>query len=101
MQMQRVFPDREFVEVMPEHPIWSIYYDVDPVAAPSLVSGGRYPSDADQYMAIFDDNGRMMVMACYNQDIGDGWEWPDRWFGEGSTISFQMGLNFFIYALTH
>ena len=100
-EMQRVLPGREPQELPPDHPIWSIYFDIDPVAAPSLVSGYRGSTTADRYMAYFDDKGRMMALANHNQDIGDGWEWPDRNFQDASTISFQMGINFVMYALTH
>ncbi len=99
-QLQRVLPEAAPVELTPDHFIWSIYYEIDPIAAPSLVSGG-YSADEDRYFALFDDNGRMMALMCYNQDIGDGWEWPDRNFEDASTISFQMGINFLLYALTH
>lgn len=102
-EMQRVFPDLEPRELSNDHPIWTIFYDIDPVEAPSLVGGyGRGGSRyMDKYLGYFDKNGRLMALACYNQDIGDGWEWPDRNLGEASTISFQMGINFLIYALTH
>ena len=99
-QMKAVFPDREFSEIPPNHPIWNIYFDVDPVEAPSLVSGG-FSKYEDRYMALFDKDGRMVALANHNQDIGDGWEWPDRNFDQASTISFQMGVNFLMYALTH
>ncbi len=103
-QMRRVFPDKEHQEIPPDHPVWSIYYDIDPVEAPSNVSGGfrgGFSKYDDQYFALFDDEGRMMALMCYNQDIGDGWEWPDQNFEQASTISFQMGINFLMYALTH
>lgn len=99
-QLLKVLPDAEPVEIPPEHAIWSIYYTIDPEAAPSLVSGG-YFSFEDRYLALFDDHGRMMALMCYNQDIGDGWEWPERNLDNASTISFQMGINFLLYALTH
>lgn len=98
--MSEVLPGKTPVEIPPDHPVWSVYFDIDPVAAPSIVSGGFGPED-DTYMAWFDDDGRMIALACFNQDIGDGWEWPDRNFANASTISFQMGINFLIYALTH
>ncbi len=100
-EMQRVLPGNEPVELPPTHPVWSIYFDVDPVAAPSLVSGYQGSTDADRYMAYFDREGRLMALANRNQDIGDGWEYPDRDFANASTVSFQMGINFVMYALTH
>ena len=99
--MKQVFPEREPILLEADHPIWSIYYDIDPVEAPSTKPGfSRYE---DQYYAFYDDDGRIMCIICYNQDISDGWEWP---LGrvvttEASTVSFQMGINFIIYALTH
>ena len=100
-QFKQLYPDKEFVALPPDHAIWSIYYDVDPIEAPSLVSGGWFSKYDDQYMAIFDDEGRLIALACLNQDLGDGWEWPERNFEQASTVSFQMGVNFLIYALTH
>jgi hypothetical protein len=104
--IKRVFPNREPVELTADHPIWSVYYDIDPDAAISTKNSGRWggmrfgPMD-DVYYGIFDDSGRMVVAICYNQDIGDGWEWPDRNLAEASTVSFQMAINFIIYALSH
>ncbi|MFQ5570727.1 MAG: DUF4159 domain-containing protein [Rhodothermales bacterium] len=96
--IKQVFPDREPVELSPDHPIWSIYYDIDPIEAESTKRGfGKY---ADEYYGIFDDDGRLMCVICYNQDIGDGWEWPGN-LAEASTVSFQMAINFIMYALTH
>jgi len=100
-QMQRVLPSVEPRELTAVHPIWSIYYDVDPVAAPSLVSGYQGSRDADSYWGYFDEDGRLMELANRKQDIGDGWEYPNRNFDNASTVSFQMGINFVIYALTH
>ncbi len=101
-QMQRVFPDREPREIPSDHPIWDIYFEVDPVMAPALVGGrGFFNNTDDRYLAYFDDNGRIMALACFNQDLGDGWEWPERSLADASTIMFQMGLNFIIYAFTH
>ena len=40
-EMKRVFPDLEPKELPNNHPIWTIFYEIDPVEAPSLVGGGR------------------------------------------------------------
>lgn len=103
--IKQVFPDREPVELDASHPIWSIYFDIDLDATVSTkIEMGQTPwldEDDDTYYAIFDDEGRMVGIICYNQDIGDGWEWPDRNVYEASTVSFQMAINFILYALTH
>lgn len=103
--MKRVFPEREPVELTAAHPIWSIFYDIDPDAALSTKwQSGEVPwldADDDTYYGIFDEHGRMGVVICYNQDIGDGWEWPGRNMGDASTISFQMAINMIMYALSH
>ncbi len=96
--IKRVFPDREPVPLPNDHPIWSVYYDIDPVAAESTKP--RFTRHDDEYYAIYDDSGRMLVVICYNQDIGDGWEWPGD-LAAASTVSFQMAINFILYALTH
>lgn len=99
--MKRVLPNKEPVLLQPDHVVWSIYYDVDPIEAVSAKMGAsKYE---DEYYGIFDNKGRLMSMICYNQDIGDGWEHPfgRRILAEASTVSFQMGINFILYALTH
>lgn len=104
--IKRVYPDREPEELTADHPIWSIYFDIDPDAAMSTKNGeGRFrtrfgPLD-DIYYGVYDDTGRMVIVIAYNQDIGDGWEWPGRNLAEASTVSFQMAINFIMYALTH
>ncbi len=97
--IKQVFPEREPVELSPKHPIWSVYFDIDPISAQSTKP--YFSGDDDRYFGIFDDDGRMMCIICYNQDIGDGWEWPDRNWEAESTVSFQMAINFIIYAMTH
>lgn len=107
--IKRVYPDREPIELTADHPIWQIYYDIDPDAAISTKNGGswrwggmRFAPEDDIYYAVFDDAGRPMIIICYNQDIGDGWEWPGgRNLGSASTVSFQMAINFIFYTLTH
>ena len=53
--------------------------------------------------AIFDKDGRMMVMINWNTDLGDAWEWADNPYYplHFSTYAFQMGVNFVVYAMTH
>lgn len=105
MNITQVFPDWELVELDTSHPVWSIFYDIDPEAALSTKAiSGEVPwldADDDTYYGMFTPDGRLAIIICYNQDIGDGWEWPGRNMGEASTVSFQMAINFIMYALSH
>lgn len=105
MNLKQIFPDKEPVEIDASHPIWNIFYNIDPLSARSTkLQSGEVPwldEDDDLYYAVYDDSGRMVMVICYNQDIGDGWEWPERNMGDASTVSFQMAINFIMYALSH
>ncbi|MFC1490333.1 DUF4159 domain-containing protein [Candidatus Latescibacterota bacterium] len=98
VNIKQVFPDRELIPIADNDPIWSIYYDIDSANAPSTKPG--FSAEDCEYYAIYDDDGRMMCFISYNQDIGDGWEWPGR-LDEASTVSFQMAINIIMHALTH
>jgi len=41
-QMKRVLPDSQPVEIPAAHPIWSIYYEVDPIDDRTCLSQSRY-----------------------------------------------------------
>ena len=55
--------------------------------------------------AIFDNNGRIMVIATHNTDNGDGWEREgeeDFFFHEFSEKrAYPLGINIIFYLMTH
>ena len=66
---------------------------------------GEYPSDVT-YCGIFEDNDpsqRLMVVANFDNDVPEYWEWS----GEGlfpfdtSNEAYKLGVNYMIYGLTH
>ena len=60
--------------------------------------------DVLQMRAWLDDDGRVMVLATHNTDIGDGWEreaYGDWYFETFSTKSYMVGINVLAYAMTH
>jgi len=110
--MRRVFPDREPQELPLDHPILHIVYDLqEKPQVPSIEYGRRGLSyerpDAQEvhYRAYFDDNGRIMALACHNTDLGDGWEREgedETYFREYSEKrAYPMGINILFYAMTH
>ncbi|WP_425613910.1 DUF4159 domain-containing protein [Anatilimnocola sp. NA78] len=110
--MKRVFPNREPVELPLEHEIFHCVYDLKKKPqVPSIhawyngLTTERYDAEEAHYRAIFDDEGRMMVIICHNTDLGDGWEregMDPQYFKEMSEkYSYPMGINIVTYAMTH
>ena len=114
-EIKKVFPDREWVELPLTHPI---YHCVFEITSKSQVPGISYwemsghdtsEQGADSrevhHRAIFDDKGRMMMIATHNMDNGDGWEREGEnheYFEKFSEkISYPLGINIIFYSMTH
>jgi hypothetical protein len=108
--MDKVFPDRPIVEIDKADPIFHILYDLDerfqvPGSWNWFDNKRTYEQDGyhPEWRGIFDDKGRVMVAICHNMDLGDGWEnsddprYPEKFAG----FAYKVGLNYFIYDLTH
>ncbi|GAB1260056.1 DUF4159 domain-containing protein [Aurantivibrio plasticivorans] len=102
-----VFPDREIIKLDSSHEIFHGFYDVEGAQMiPALSNYDNRPEGDVEYAsnhAILDDNGRVMVLINWNSDMGDGWEhtyhreYPVKY----ANLSYQLGINYLIYALTH
>ncbi len=111
-QLDRIFPDRKWVELPLEHEIFHCVYDMK--VKPQVPSIHTYQrgyrterADAEEahYRAVYDDDGRMMTLICFNTDLGDGWEREGedpRYFELYSEkYAYPMGINIIVYAMTH
>ena len=110
-QMKKVFPDRPIERLPLNHEIFHTFFDIDKLIQVPGQGGGCYGGPtwevADEtdprVYGISDDKGRLMVVATYNFDLGDAWEYmdlrcyPEKYSGE----AYRMGLNFMIYAMSH
>jgi hypothetical protein len=118
--MREVLPGREWRVLTPSHPIFHTVFDLKEMpqipALPFASPGGdtaepagahKYPGGSlrePQMRAWLDDNGRVMLVATHNTDIGDGWEreaYGEWYFETFSTRSYMMGVNVVTYAMTH
>lgn len=120
-QLARVFPDRTPQDLPLSHEIFHCVYDLkEKPQMPSIEWAVRFKnievrtwepardgSDTTQvnYRAIFDDEGRIMVLLCHNTDLGDGWEreGEDPYYFEEFAVkrAYPMGINIITYAMTH
>ncbi len=95
-EMKRVFPNKEWVELPFDHPLYHTYFDF---------SGGlpkihEHDNKPPQGLGLFDGE-RLIVFYSYEADLGDGWEDASVHNDpEGKRLSaLKMGANIFIYSL--
>ncbi len=110
-QLERVFPDRQIVELAPPHPIYTCFYRIDKYpqipGLGSFLSGRTWEKGGftPHLRAILDDAGRPMVLINWNTDMGDGVEWSNAQEYQGylkwTAQAYQMLINEVIYSLTH
>jgi len=99
-QIQRVLPGARLVQLDATHPIFDSFYRIA-----SLDQSHPLNGSASVYYGIFEDNDptkRLLVIANYNNDIAEYWEFADAGFFpiELSNESFKLGINYIVYALS-
>jgi hypothetical protein len=114
-EMKRVLPDRAFVETSLDHPL---YHCVFNITAKGQIPGiGRWDGPGSStsergeesavvhHRAIWDDKGRLLVLATHNTDNGDGWEREgenvDYFKTFSEKIAYPLGINVIFYVMTH
>jgi hypothetical protein len=78
-----------------EHPVFHCFFDFE-----QLSDHSPYWGMIPEFYGLFDADDRLVGIINYNNDIGDGWEWPET-DQEFSTEAFKLGINYLIYAMTH
>ena len=118
LQMQKVLPNREPVELQLDHPIFHTVYDLTALPqVPSIRAWQRGMTYEDwhgpfergdtspHFWGYFDDNGRLMAIFCHNNDLADGWEREGEnaeYFRNYSVKwSFPFGINMVVYAMSN
>jgi hypothetical protein len=98
--MRKVFPELQAVQLTGSEPIFDAFFKVD---LNKLRRGAYGPGSFWGYYARNDPRKRLMVIANYNQDVGESWQWSGSgWMPVDVTNeAFKLGVNFVIYALTH
>jgi hypothetical protein len=113
---KEVFPERSFVDLPLEHPLYRCVFDIrakDQVPNVQIGTASEYTGitwereDAKvaHHRVIFDDKGRIMAFATHNTDNGDGWEWEGNnhyYFQHFSEkIAYPLAVNVIFYVMTH
>ena len=100
-QMRQALPEYEFIRIDERHPIFHSFYDIRKLDVP-------HPSmDVPPgYWAIFENNDpsdRMIALANHNNDIAEYWEWSAEglYNPDPTSNAYRLGVNYYVYALTH
>lgn len=116
LELARILPEQQYavVNLTPGHPIFRMMFEFHKIPQiPSINhwyrSGGEtselgYDSKDVNLRAITDARGRVMVLMTHNTDIADAWEreaQDPRFFYLFSPDGYAVGINIFLYAMTH
>ncbi len=97
VEFKKVFPNLDFVELPPSHPIYHQKYDF-PNGLPKIHEHDGKPA---QGFGILEE-GRLLVFYSYESDLGNGWE--DRVIyndpEELRQLALKMGANLISYVFT-
>ncbi|HEY5666389.1 MAG TPA: DUF4159 domain-containing protein [Gammaproteobacteria bacterium] len=110
--LKKVFPDRPIINLTDDHPIFNIVFDLPNMTSVQIPNwnslirgGGGYIGDGavPYWRGVEDDEGRLMMLIAFNNDVMDGWQWADdpRYPSEEANLSLQLGVNVVMYAMTH
>jgi len=96
IQMKRVFPELDFIELPFDHPIYHQKYDF----SNGLPKVHQHDKKAPQGFGLILE-GRLMCFYTYECDLGDGWEDFEvhKDSEETRTNALKMGANIMQYAL--
>jgi len=101
-QMHRILPEARFVDLDVSHPIFHSFFEIKSLSEiPNF-----YDPGPPIFRGVYEDNDpkkRLMVAIAYNTDISEYWEWSGTGFKpiDESNEAFKVGVNFFMYGLTH
>ena len=98
-QVRRIIPNARLVPIDREHPVFNSFFNIR-----IEETQGYYGQVA--FQGVFEDNDpskRLLLVANYNHDLGELWEYSDTGFVpvDLSNDAYKYGVNYVIYALTH
>ena len=97
-EMKKVFPDKEWVELPKNHPIFSSYFTFDN----GLPKIHEHNNNRPQALALFENN-KMIALYTYESDLGDGWE--DQHVHDNPNElrlqALKMGVNIISYSMAY
>ncbi|HNV77034.1 MAG TPA: DUF4159 domain-containing protein [Gemmatimonadaceae bacterium] len=97
----QAFPGMTLVKLDRSHPLFDSFYHIE-----SLDMDHPYYGAKAEFWGAFEDNDpakRLVMIANFNNDIGDYMEWSDEGFLPIalSNEAYKLAVNYVVYAMTH
>jgi len=96
--LSRAFPGRQMYPLTDDHELLRLSYDIDSLNMEHPMSGAK-----STFYGFDDSNGRLAMLICYANDVGDYWEFIDQPYYKlkPSVEALKLGVNMVLYSLTH
>ena len=99
-EARKVLPEANLIKLDRSHPIFDTFYRIE-----SLEYEHPYFGVPSEFYGVFEDNDpakRLLIIANYNNDISEYWEWSDMGLFpvELSNEAYKLGVNYIVYGMT-
>ena len=96
--LKDIFPDEEFFELPPDHPIYNIVHEFPEGRPPKVHEHDGLPPQA---FAVYRE-GRMVLLYTYESNPSDGWAYDEHDNPEEIVRkALQFGTNLLVYVFTN
>lgn len=95
-EIARVLPDSRLLELSPDHPLFTCFYDFS-AGIPKI---HEHEAGSPRAFGVF-WQGRLAVLYTFNTNISDGWTAAHNDPAEKRDQAFRMGVNILWFALTN
>lgn len=101
MRWREAFPNLKLQELDLSHPVFDSFFTIESLEMQHPMNGSKAI-----FVGAFEDNDptkRLLMIANYNNDIGDYMEFSDEGFLPISLTNeaYKLAVNYVIYAMTH
>lgn len=100
-RVRELLPGLNLVQLDVTHPIFDSFFHIE-----SLDYQHPYYNVRSEFFGVFEDNDpekRLLLIANFNNDIGEYWEFSDTGFLpiDLSNEAYKIGVNYIVYSMTH
>ena len=95
-QLQVIFPDKKLTELPANHELFQCYYNFNN----GLPKIHKHDDKRPQAYALFDENGRIIVLYFFESNITDGWSNMHNDPPEIRNEALRFGVNLLYYVMT-